>query len=117
MQFQHNNLGSKKEEHVTIQGRKEEEHATTQVAPDAPQIQGVAAQSSFNHSGPMADIESGIMRSTVLVEPDAPQTQAQSSFNHSGPMADSEFGIMSYAVLIILVVAVVILGLGFIVVF
>ena len=31
MQFQHNNLGSKKEEHVTIQGRKEEEHATTQV--------------------------------------------------------------------------------------
>ncbi|XXG71067.1 hypothetical protein AAC387_Pa07g0402 [Persea americana] len=30
LQFQHNNLGSKKEEYVTIQGRKEEEYVTIQ---------------------------------------------------------------------------------------
>ncbi|KAJ8628900.1 hypothetical protein MRB53_022223 [Persea americana] len=67
LQFQHNNLASKKEEYVTIQGRKEEEYVTIQVEPDAPQMQGVASQSSFNHSGPMADSESSIMSYAVLI--------------------------------------------------
>ncbi|XXG71066.1 hypothetical protein AAC387_Pa07g0401 [Persea americana] len=37
MQFQHNNLGSKKEEHVTIQGRKEKEYVAIQVNTSAKQ--------------------------------------------------------------------------------
>ncbi|RWR84288.1 hypothetical protein CKAN_01308500 [Cinnamomum micranthum f. kanehirae] len=67
LQFQHNNLGSRKEEHVTIQGRKEEKYVTIQIEPDAPQMQVASAQSSFNHSGSMAHSESEIMSYAVPV--------------------------------------------------
>ncbi|RWR84291.1 hypothetical protein CKAN_01308800 [Cinnamomum micranthum f. kanehirae] len=69
LESQNKQEGKQKEEYVTIQRRKEEEYVTIQVEPepDAPQMQGVAAQSSFNHSGSMAHSESGIMSYAVPI--------------------------------------------------